>query len=191
MGFMGSKKYWINRYEMGGNSGRGSFGREAEFKAGIINNFIKEENIKDVIDYGCGNGDQLRLIKCPKYLGYEIAYMALLKCRDFFRNDNTKTFKIMEDYVGETAELTLSLDVIYHLIEDEIFEFYMKRLFNSSTRFVIIYSTNMDRQKWIQAPHIRHRKFALWIDKYMSNWKLNKSFANFYIYQKMQSNWEV
>src|SRR5215210_4430947 len=43
-----------------------------------------------------------------------------------------KTFKLMEEYAGESAELALSLEVIYHLVEDEVFESYMRRLFGSS-----------------------------------------------------------
>ena len=35
--------YWDQRYKKGGNSGAGSYGRLAEFKAEIINKFIKEK----------------------------------------------------------------------------------------------------------------------------------------------------
>ena len=34
------------------------------------------------------------------------------------------------------------MDVIYHLVEDEIFESHMAALFNHATRFVLIYSSN-------------------------------------------------
>ena len=105
----------------------------------------------------------------------------------------------MDDYNGETAELTLSLDVVYHLIEDDVFELYMKRLFDSSTRFVIVYSSNKDEQDVIQAPHIKHRKFTRWIDENAISWGLTQyipnsqpydgdnnegSLADFYIYAK-------
>lgn len=56
----------------------------------------------------------------------------------------------MDAYANETADLTLSLDVIYHLIEDNVFFTYMDRLFDSSTKFVIIYSLNTDRQAQIK-----------------------------------------
>ncbi len=35
-------------------------------------------------------------------------------------HDKTKNFKLMEEYAGEVAQSTLS-DVIYHLIEDDVF----------------------------------------------------------------------
>lgn len=42
------------------------------------------------------------------------------------------------------ADLSLSLDVIYHLVEDEVFETYINTLFKSARRYVIIYSSNSD-----------------------------------------------
>jgi hypothetical protein len=44
-----SKKYWNDRYLMGGNSGSGSYNQLAQFKADIINNFIKKNLIKSLI----------------------------------------------------------------------------------------------------------------------------------------------
>jgi hypothetical protein len=39
-------------------------------------------------------------------------------------------------------DLELSLDVIYHLVEDEVFDAYMRSLFAHAGRFVVIYSSN-------------------------------------------------
>ena len=104
----------------------------------------------------------------------------------------------MDAYANETAELTLSLDVIYHLIEDDVFFSYMKRLFDSSEKFVIIYSSNTDKQVKLQAGHVKHRKFSKWIER-KPEWQLIQhipnrypytgndqegSFAEFYIYEK-------
>lgn len=107
-----------------------------------------------------------------------------------------------DDEVHETANLTLSLDVIYHLVEDVTFTEYMERLFHSSEKFVIIYASNYDKQVMVygKISHVRHRKFTDWIDQNATNFKLiahipNKypstesepdmtSFADFYIFQK-------
>lgn len=88
----------------------------------------------------------------------------------------------MDAYTNETAELTLSLDVIYHLIEDNVFFTYMKRLFDSSTRFVIIYSSNTDKRARLQAAHVRERKFSKWIEQNKSEWKLIQHIPNRYSY---------
>src|SRR5690348_11631317 len=59
--FAGSSIYWEQRYLAGGTSGAGSFGRLAQFKAETINAFASRANIQTVIEFGCGDGRQLRL----------------------------------------------------------------------------------------------------------------------------------
>jgi hypothetical protein len=197
--FPGSKLYWEQRYDAGQDSGRGSRKKLAEFKADIVNGFVSDKGVESVIEYGCGDGKQLQLYSFPKYLGFDVSPTAVSLCYEIFRSNNTKTFKLSNDYDGERAPLTLSIDVIYHLVEDDVFDSYMKRLFESSDRYVIIYSTNTDKNVKGQAPHVRHRKFTKWIDEHLDDWKLiqhiqNKyssrhSFkkfaaADFYIYEK-------
>ena len=105
----------------------------------------------------------------------------------------------MRDYDGETADLILSLDVIYHLVEDEVYEAYMDRVFSSANRFVIIYSSNCDSLNRIEPKHMKHRRFSVWIEDNAKAWKLihhipNKypyagindegSFSDFYVYER-------
>jgi SAM-dependent methyltransferase len=197
--FRGSEAYWKERYDAGGHSGRGSYDELAQFKADILNKFVSENKITSVIDYGCGDGNQLSLAQYPQYTGFDVSPNALERCLKRFSNDKTKTFKLMEEYKGETAQLTLALDVIYHLVEDSVYCDYMNRLFDSAERFVIIYSSDTDETPAGTAAHVRHRKFSAWIDSHKPEWKLtgripNKyplkadysggSFADFYIYSR-------
>jgi SAM-dependent methyltransferase len=197
--FPGSEDYWKKRYKTGGTSGAGSYKRFAEFKAQVINDFVEDKQIKTIIEYGCGDGNQLFFSEYPSYIGFDVSLEALSQCKNRFSDDETKTFKLTNEYANETAQLTLSLDVIYHLIEDHIFFAYMKQLFDSSTEFVIIYSSNTDKQSRLQAVYVKHRKFSNWITQYKPEWKLIKhipnryphtyddlkgSFADFYIYEK-------
>ncbi|MDR1348562.1 MAG: class I SAM-dependent methyltransferase [Prevotellaceae bacterium] len=202
LAFKTSQQYWVARYKRGGNSGAGSYHRLAEFKADVINKFIKDNNVSTVIEFGCGDGNQLRYFNIPLYVGYDVSLVAVKLCTKIFQKDKNKTFKLLDKEIDETADLTLSLDVIFHLIEDKVFTEYMERLFNSSERFVIIYASNYNKQINVngQTSHVRHRKFTEWIDKYAANFKLieyipNKypfkedepditSFADFYIFQK-------
>jgi SAM-dependent methyltransferase len=195
--FPGSEEYWIQRYKSGGNSGPGSFHKLAEFKSEIINDFVKRNNVVTVIEYGCGDGYQLKLAEYPSYIGFDVSPKAITLCQDIFQDDKTKSFRLMTEYKGETAQLTLSIDVIYHLIEDDIYYSYMERLFNSSERFVIIYSSNYDEE---QQYHEKRRQFTRWVETNISIWKLthhipnrfpyngnNKegSLSDFYIYEKL------
>ncbi|MBN2467222.1 MAG: class I SAM-dependent methyltransferase [Deltaproteobacteria bacterium] len=172
--FRGSEDYWVNRYRRGGDSGPGSYHDLAVFKADVINGFVKEHHIRTVIEYGCGDGNQLKLAAYPEYLGFDVSPAALSRCQDIFADDGSKSFKLMNDYNGETAELTLSLDVVYHLIEDEVFASYMRRLFDSASRFVMVYSTDTDRQEKVQLPHVKNRKFTSWVGEHMQGWTLRR-----------------
>ena len=199
--FESSEKYWEDRYVANKNSGAGSYGRLADFKADILNNFVKENQISSIIEYGCGDGNQLSLAQYPNYIGFDVSEKVLNICREKFKKDITKSFfSIFDDTKKHIkAELTLSLDVIYHLVEEDVFHTYMQRLFNASTHYVIIYSSNYDA---FLASHVRCRKFTNWIEQYVSNdWELmdyikNKfpfdtsnpnhtSMADFYIYKKL------
>ena len=135
--FETSEQYWIERYESGGNSGAGSYGHFAEFKAEIINSFVIKNRITRVMDLGCGDGNQLTYFDFETYIGYDVSPKAIAICKERFKNDPSKQFRLLEDHRNEKAELTLSLDVIFHLIDDVAYESYMKKLFNSSNRFVI------------------------------------------------------
>ena len=53
----GSEAYWKRRYEVGGNSGSGSYGQFAEFKADVLNSVVAEHTVGSVIEFGCGYGN--------------------------------------------------------------------------------------------------------------------------------------
>ena len=94
--------------------------------------------------------------------------------------------------------LSLSLDVIYHLVEFEVYEQYLHGLFAAAEKFVLIYSSNINSKTQDIAIHIEHRKFTDWVEKNKPDWKLKKmiknkyplqsneeeSFADFYIFEK-------
>ncbi len=194
-----SSSYWNDRYQGGGNSGAGSYGKFAEWKAEVLNAFVRKNDIQSVIELGCGDGNQLSLSSYPQYTGFDVSEKAIEICRLHFNGDETKSFKLMSDYSSEKADLSLSLDVIYHLVEDIVFENYIQTLFASSHHFVVIYSSNDEKLNAVTAPHVRHRNFTDWVDKNLPEWKLiqhmpNKypylgnhlkgSFADFFFYQK-------
>ncbi len=191
-GWNGSALYWEMRYQSGGNSGAGSYGRLAEFKAEILNKFVKEHDIKSIIEWGCGDGRQLQLADYPKYVGYDVSKKSIQMCIELFEDDITKSFIYCggEDFKSnQKAELSLSLDVIYHLVEDSVFNTYMHRLFSSSTKYVCIYSCN--DEDTIEANHVKHRRFTDWIEMNITEWKLIKYIPNKYPYNPMEaeSSW--
>ncbi len=171
--FNDSSQYWEKRYSKGGDSGIGSYGNFAEFKAKEINNFIRTNNIKSSIEFGCGDGHQLSLINYECYLGLDVSQAAINICREKYRHDNTKSFSLLSEYNNTIAELSLSLDVLYHLTEDSVYHNYLRTLFASSDKFVIIYSTNFDSKKTFNFinKHVRHRKFTEWVTIHQPEWQ--------------------
>ena len=158
--FPGSKIYWDRRYRVRGSSGAGSYGPEAEFKADFINQFCAENSVNSVIDFGCGDGAQLTLLRLPSYLGIDVSEYAVKICRERFRSNDSKEFLPLAEYSGQTADTALSLDVVYHLVEDPVFEDYMDRLFGAANRFVIIYATDYQSERPNNSAHVRHREIS-------------------------------
>ncbi|MCX6701658.1 MAG: class I SAM-dependent methyltransferase [Candidatus Zambryskibacteria bacterium] len=164
-----------------------------------MNAFVKENEINSVIEFGSGDGNQLSLFEFKKYIGLDVSLTAVEMCKERFKNDNTKNFFLYDssqfsdrDPVFK-ADLALSLDVIYHIIEDKIFDKYMRHLFSSANKFVIIYSSDRDDNK-NDAPHYKNRNFSTCIDNNLKDWKLIKKIPNkypdesssdFFIFQKL------
>jgi SAM-dependent methyltransferase len=175
-----SGDYWRSRYLKGGASGMGSVGRLARYKAETVNRFTAANNVRSVIDLGCGDASQLAMFAPPSdYIGVDISPTALARCaarfplHRFVTPDELRTIS--------PAELTLSLDVIYHLIEDDVFAATVRTLFAWSTRFVVIYASNIDLA-W-PAAHVRHRRFTDHIAATEPDWRLLAHLPNPYPYE--------
>ena len=123
---------------MGGNSGAGSYNKIGVFKAKIMNNFVGDNNIQHVIEFGFGDGQQLTRAKYPRYTGLDVSETIMRKTSKRFEDDPTKHFQLYNGVTvpGLTADCCLSFDVIYHLVEDEVFHNYMKAMFDMSTKYV-------------------------------------------------------
>lgn len=180
--FTGSADYWERRYLMGGNSGVGSYGDFATFKAELLNAFVVQHRIQSVIEFGCGDGHQLSLADYPRYVGLDVAPSAIEMCAKRFAEDPTKSFFLYSprDFVGQErtfkAELALSLDVLFHLVEDDIFDTYLRQLFDTASRHVVIYSSNEEVRD--RAAHVRHRKFTSWVESNIHSWHLVEETPN-------------
>jgi SAM-dependent methyltransferase len=188
--FIGSAKYWEQRYASGGDSGAGSYGRLADFKAEVLNSFVARHGIRSVVEFGCGDGNQLSLAAYPQYVGLDVSPTAIQMCKRRFAVDRTKSFFLYDPdcFVDRTGifamDLALSLDVIYHLIEDQVYDTYMKHLFAAARRFVGIYSTNLETI--INDAHVRHRQFTTWIDRNLRGWRVLEEVPSRYSFRPDQ-----
>ena len=192
-----SAAYWESRYRANGASGAGSLGGLARFKAGVINRFVADNRVGSVIDLGCGDGSQLGLLALPAdYVGVDASPAGLAVCAA--RCPGRRFVGVEALATLPPAELTLSLDVLYHLTEDAVFAATVRALFGLARRFVLIYSSNADAG--FTAPHVRHRRFTDVVAATQPDWRLvahlpnpspfdpgapdATSFADFFVYAR-------
>jgi len=173
---MKAEEYWDKRYRKGGSSGDGSRGLLAKFKTDVVNNIIEEYNVTSMIDWGFGDGEQLKTFTDINYLGFEVSETAVKRAQLKYPE---KFFALKKDYKGQKTNLTISLDVIYHLIEDQEYYDYMDKLFFSSTDLVLIYSSNYEEPR---KNHQRRRKFTAYVQEHYPEFKLIKTILNPYPY---------
>jgi len=182
--FSSSHNYWEKRYSMGGNSGKGSYGESAKFKSDILNKFVRDNNIHSVTEYGCGDGNQLAYAEYPQYVGLDISEQAIKLSSALFTRDTSKRFSLYDPDEFEinqqsfASDLVISLDVIYHLVEDDVYRKYLENVFNSANKYVVIYSSNEEVHGMLHSRHVRHRKFASDIEQWFPTWELKEVIKN-------------
>src|SRR5436190_3848674 len=106
-----SSAYWESRYRDGRTSGAGSYNRLAIFKSEVINGFVAQRGIKSVIEFGCGDGSQLRLAEYPSYIGVDVSPTVISATRKAFEDDPSKIFVLIGE-VGPQhySDVSISLD---------------------------------------------------------------------------------
>lgn len=197
VGFTDSASFWEQNYRRGETSGAGSYGALGQAKAAFLNAFVYDRGVRSVTEFGCGDGYQLSLADYPRYIGLDVSQSAIRLCKRRFADDSTKSFFL---YEGEcfidharlfAADMAISLDVIYHLVEDLVFETYMTHLFAAGHRFVVVYATNAAMSG--TAPHVRHRNFTAWVEGNCPQWQLAQitrgpdlgpGRADFFVYER-------
>lgn len=205
---MNSAKYWQDRYAKGGDSGAGSKNHLAEFKTKTVAQLLQKYKCQSVTELGCGDGMQLETLYPTltelgiRYTGFDISYLVVMKLRQKF-GDNFGSMSYLDSDEGKQfkGDAALSLDVIYHLVEDEVFNEYMRKLFHHGRKCVIIYSSDHEDNEG-SAEWVRHRLFSKWVKEnapafkyveYIPNpwpWKKgmpprksrNTSVSNFHVY---------
>ena len=189
-----SNKYWKNRYAKGGNSGAGSYNQIAEYKGNVINNIIKSNNIESIFDFGVGDGNQLKYLKLNNvdYHGFDISNMVINNLKIKYDKKNNYHF-YLENELSDLikCDLTMSNDVLYHLLEDSVFKLYMDKLFELSLDYVLIYSPDYNKD---YNNHVKYREFTPYIKDNHQDFELIKHYPNplndsntnadFYLYRK-------
>lgn len=137
--------YWEQTYRSGETSGRGSYGVLAEFKAEIVNKLIQREQIRRVIEFGCGDGNQLQYMNYEQYLGMDVAVSSIKQCVSLYASDPSKSFMVYTPGLWINrgflqADLTVCLDVLYHITDEADFRTTLRDVLYASTSWVVLYT---------------------------------------------------
>ena len=157
------RTYWEERYKRKGTSGLGSYGKLAEFKAEVVNRIVREHGITTVVEYGCGDGNNLRYMEYRSYVGLDVAPTAVETCRAAFKDDPTKSFAVYEPAHSAdppaVGDLVVCLDVLYHIIPDEDFHATLRDVFASARHYVVLFTSidAFEREPYLPGSHVRHR----------------------------------
>lgn len=179
-----SNEYWETRYQGGGNSGSGSYNHLAEFKADIINRITTEEQLSGIIEFGCGDGNQLALLNIPRYIGLDVSPTIIKTCKNKFKADLSKSFFLynhecfVDNYGVFKCDASMSIDVLFHLVEQQVYETYLEHLFASASAMVIIYAANQDIPQ--RTSHELFRKFTIDVERKFPRWHLREVIKNKY-----------
>lgn len=123
------------------NSGLGSRGQLSNFKADFVSSFVKEHDIQNMIDFGCGDLHVSSLIEVSSYLGVDIVAHTIPE------NPKVDTFsatvsRFDEFECGEPVDMVLCMDVLYHILENE--QDYLKaaleNMVRSTKKYLVIYA---------------------------------------------------
>lgn len=156
------KAYWERNYVQGGNSGSGSYGLLAGYKADVVTKLLKEYNIRTVAEIGCGDGNQLGLIPYPSYVGYDVSATAVERCLALHPHRHFEVYEPGRTAVA-LADATVCLDVLYHITSDEDYDATVRDLFECAEKLVILYTrvTGDSEPKIVETIHDRDIKKAV------------------------------
>lgn len=146
--------YWDARYRKGGFSGAGSRGEEAVQKVAYIQHIITTYRVRSVLDLGCGDGAIAAELRVPTYIGHDVSPTAVNACKALMPYHQFTTELPPESV---TFDMTMSVDVMFHLVDPEDFRAHRAALFSRSHKLVLIYATDHDERG---APHVLHRAWT-------------------------------
>ena len=144
-----------------GGSGSGSFPENTVAYREFLKKFLEKNNIKTIIDYGCGDWQFSKLIDWSNYdyLGIDCVESLIKTNIDNFQCDNVRFeyIKNFEDIFTHTADLLILKDILQHWLNDEIVLFLEKIIPNY--KFILITNSSDQTADWQEEP-IRSRPLS-------------------------------
>lgn len=148
-------EYFSNIYSAGGwggecRSGGGSLPDNTIEYREFLEKFIKENEIKRVYDFGCGDWCFSRLIDWSdvKYTGVEVVKSLIDENNKKYKSENVKFIylKDPEKFYRNKGDLLILKDVLQHWNNDEVTTFLDGVLDNFN--FILITNSCMQQEDW-------------------------------------------
>lgn len=154
------KQYWEQRYFSGGTSGPGSIGKHKTWKWGIIDQFVQDLNLSDVLDVGCGDLSFWEGRDCDDYTGIDFSKTVIDKNtkrrpRWHFIHANAENM-----IPGLRREIVLCMDVLFHITDEENFLSILHNLCHYSSNYIFVHT-------WKNNPFGRANRIRRILDKIM------------------------
>lgn len=168
-------RYWENRYRAGGTSGSGSYGAIAVWKAKVVNEIFEKERLSTVLEFGCGDGAQLGLYNFSAYTGVDVSERAIALCEAAYRLDRTKKFSTIvpgSQLELEKADLVICLEVLMHIIDDDDYEWTLKKLFELTNSFVLILNPLGGQLNGMRSRHQTDRNLLVHLHPFLSEFSI-------------------
>lgn len=111
--------YWGQGSINGGSSGHGSSPEMNKEYINYLNNFIKKNNIRSIVDIGCGDWQIMNHINLLNidYSGFDVAEEVINRNNNLYKTSTTNFYKteLGEYYNYPKADLLICKDVLQHL----------------------------------------------------------------------------
>jgi SAM-dependent methyltransferase len=159
--------YWQKRYASGRTSGVGSYGVHAEYKASVVNEIVEREGIQSVLEFGCGDGNQLTYYRLPRYVGLDVAQEAVDMCSAKFAEDSTKSFRryVPGEYLGlGSFDMTMAIEVLFHVTRDDDYFQTLQAMLDNSSRWVLFHDPLWPSRKYEKGSHEKHRELLKFLE---------------------------
>lgn len=157
---MNYKDYFTNIYDnniWGEGSGGGSSIESTVLYREYLQKFLKEKNIKSIIDYGCGDWQSSHLINFDdiEYLGIDCVDSVIDNNIIKYSKDNIKfkTLYQLEDFFDYKADLLILKDIIQHWTNQEV-DYFLPNVIHN---FKYVLFNNSSHQSYDDQDDIQNR----------------------------------
>lgn len=134
-----NEEFWNKRYRTcPEGSGVGSRGIFAKKKLALIQKCVREEEIKSVIDLGCGDLFWIKHLDIQQYTGIDFSQTVIKKNQQIRPNWCFKSFDFSSEKVSDEADLAICLDVLIHQPTSEKHDLVIENALKASRKILLI-----------------------------------------------------